>query len=87
MTPMQMKLTQYDLSNKRARVRKLQMEIEYLVTELQGVCDHSDTEDYRWESDNGYGRQSKQTGRRCVYCGWIDFWSRGLFTNPRNVDL
>ena len=46
-------------------------------------CDHRKTEEYKWETDNGYGKQSIVTGIRCKYChaekSWGDhqsYWVR-----------
>lgn len=46
------------------------------------ACTHSDVSDFPWESDNGYGRQSRMTGRRCDLCGAVDRWGRGKFEYP-----
>jgi hypothetical protein len=62
------------------------MEIENILAQLRLICDHSKDEPYFWEHDNGYGKQTKITGRRCSYCGFIDFWSRGRFINPATIE-
>jgi hypothetical protein len=76
---------QKELTKKREKSSKLRDEIDGLVKQLQGVCDHSQTDAYQWEHDNGYGRQSKMSGKRCMYCGWIDLWNNGTFHNPKDI--
>lgn len=34
---------------------------------------------YRWEHDNGYGRQSWRSGKRCTICLMLDAWANGNF--------
>lgn len=58
---------------------KVMTEHYALIEQLQGICDHSEVEDYKWEHDNGYGRQSDHVGKRCRFCGWIDRWNDGKF--------
>lgn len=41
----------------------LQKEIEE-----SGDCNHTDYEEYSWEHDNGYGRQSQHIGWYCRTC-------------------
>ena len=49
-------------------------------------CDHYKTKEYTWEHDNGYGRQSKVVGIRCVHCGAEKSWnSQGYWT--RNGEM
>jgi hypothetical protein len=67
--------------------KKHYAETEALLKEIIEIgCDHSNTTDYRWEHDNGYGRQSNIVGKKCIYCGWIDSWGRGKgnFSDPKN---
>lgn len=69
----------------RKRQSALYSEIQGIKEQLQGICDHSETTPYVWEHDNGYGRQSSMAGVRCVFCGWLDFYNRGNFVDPKNV--
>jgi hypothetical protein len=73
------------LDAKRAESVRLVMEIENILAQLRPICDHSKDEPYIWESDNGYGRQSRIAGRRCSYCSFVDLWSRGRFINPATI--
>lgn len=50
------------------REKALREEIETAQKKLK-TCSHSDTVSFRWESDNGYGRQSMHDGLRCRICG------------------
>lgn len=77
-TALQRKLTQ-----RSEKISQLYTEVSALVASLQGICDHAKTEDYRWEHDNGYGRQSMNAGKRCVFCGWISLWNNNSFTDPK----
>lgn len=63
-----------------------QRTIEKLREGLKGRCDHPKTEVYRWEHDNGYGRQTMINGRRCWYCLYVDLWNRGSFIDPAQVN-
>ncbi len=62
----------------KMRVR-ITFEIENLRASLRQACDHSETEPYMWEHDNGYGRQTLVIGKRCVYCLFVDLWDRNNF--------
>ena len=73
------------LLKKRARASRLGSECSALVKQLQGICDHTQTALHGWEHDNGYGRQTQMTGKRCVFCGWVDLWNNNRFTDPRNI--
>lgn len=77
---------QRKLTHARARAQKAMAEADILVQALQGICDHSQTADYTWEHDNGFGRQNPHIGSRCRFCGWVDLWKRGKFTDPREID-
>ena len=46
-----------------------------------GTCTHPPErrDSYRWEHDNGYGRQTMYTGVMCKLCGAKDPWSNGHF--------
>lgn len=37
-------------------------------------CTHKYREDYKWEHDNGYGRQTMITGERCLSCDARNAW-------------
>ena len=37
-------------------------------------CSHLIQEDFRWEHDDGYGRQSMHTGKHCVICDKKNRW-------------
>lgn len=77
---------QRKLINKRKLLLRHYYEERSLVEQLQGNCDHSQTEEFKWEHDNGYGRQSMNTGHRCIFCGWVKYyktWDR--FMNPRDT--
>jgi hypothetical protein len=76
------KSLQSNLKNVRERIAKLSSDEWLLKEALKGVCDHSETTTYTWEHDNGYGRQSKMKGKRCVFCGWLDLWADGRFVDP-----
>jgi hypothetical protein len=39
-----------------------------VLQQLEPICDHRVTEEYKWEHDNGYGKQSKCIGLLCVHC-------------------
>lgn len=81
-----MKELQELLEIKWQRVRLLQTEIDRIVNLLRVTgCDHTGAESYKWEHDNGYGRQTKIEGKRCVYCGFVDHWNRGNFINPTEI--
>ena len=87
------KSIQKELLKKKETITKLYKEIYELEKELhadttgKNICDHSKTEEFHWEHDNGYGRQSKMTGKRCVYCGWKDLWNHGRFCNPADLSM
>ena len=84
---------QKSLLKKQETINKLYKEIDVLRSELCSttpngritICDHSKTEDYLWEWDSGYGRQSNMIGKQCVYCGWKDLWNRGSFYDPKDL--
>lgn len=80
-----MKKIQELLRAKLVEQVSLVIEISNLRQRLQGICDHSNTEPYVWEHDNGYGRQSKIEGKRCLDCLFVDLWNRKSFIDPRDV--
>ena len=63
----------------------LSVKIAGLRNKLREICDHSDTEPYEWEHDNGYGRQTMIIGKRCVHCWFVDLWNRGNFVDPKDI--
>lgn len=77
---------QEQLDKKRAEAFDIRVKIDKLVGYIRELgCDHSVTEDYRWEWDNGYGQQKMIGGRRCIYCGFIDLWGRKRFVDPKDI--
>lgn len=74
-----LKKQQRDLLKTRKKITDLYVKAWDLENALKGVCDHSSSKEYRWEHDNGYGRQTMISGRICVYCRAIDPWGRGDF--------
>lgn len=78
---------QQELIAKRREIFRLSGDISDIVRQLrENGCDHSETEDYAWEWDSGYGRQHDRTGKRCVYCGFIDLWCRNHFVDPKDIE-
>jgi hypothetical protein len=75
------------LAEKEHLQRELFSEIHKIRRQLILVCDHSSTEDYKWEWDSGYGRQTQEVGKRCSYCLYIDLWNRGHFVSPSEVTV
>jgi hypothetical protein len=82
---------QRQIIKKRAQVKKIydrarpiEAETAALIKELRGICDHPETRDYPWEHDNGYGRQSQNVGKQCVFCGGVCFYPslRSRFSYP-----
>lgn len=53
-----------------------------LKAERGGPCDHPFVEDYQWEHDNGYGRQSMVTGKRCKLCHATNNWGSSYWVKP-----
>lgn len=70
------------LESKRRQACFISEDIENIIARLRPVCDHSETEPYVWEHDNGSGVQHNINGKRCQYCGLVDHWNRGRFINP-----
>jgi len=52
----------------REQIQDLCVLEKSLVEEILPVCEHTSVEEYVWEHDNGYGRQSWHTGERCRVC-------------------
>lgn len=65
-----------------ARAKPIEAASAALVKQLRGICDHPETEDYPWEHDNGYGRQTKMAAQQCVFCGGVCFWKNRVFSYP-----
>lgn len=59
----------------------LEREIAKARAKLAKACTHPEefVTNYRWEHDNGYGRQSMHTGRICGICLKRDPWVTGNF--------
>ena len=72
---------QQQLIEKTAQSMVICMEISKIRKQLTPICDHSQTEVYDWEHDNGYGRQTKMIGTRCIFCFKKDYWNRGQWTD------
>lgn len=71
------------------RERALETAIKAEQKKLRS-CSHSMTESFRWEHDDGYGRQSMNDGLRCLVCGKENRWpslsgesSEGSWYSPR----
>lgn len=81
------KKTQKKLERIWSKISKLTTEARVTQQALiaSGTCDHSQTRNYEWEHDNGYGRQSKHVGQQCRYCGFIDHYNHGRFFNPKDL--
>lgn len=83
---------------KLLQIREELRQTERLADEIKAAiitegCLHPDPEPYQWEHDDGYGRQTMITGRRCRFCGakkpWRDMgsWYRdGAPVPPRPWD-
>lgn len=59
---------------------KAQEKVETLRKSLALDCSHpvEFVRSYRWEHDNGYGRQSAMTGKICDICRSKDLWGTGF---------
>lgn len=82
----QMKGIQKAIVENREKQLQLHREGERLRQVLldSKICDHSLVDNYEWEHDNGYGRQTMIKGKRCSYCWFIDLWDRGNFIDPKD---
>ena len=64
------------------RILKLRQEQYLLRKSLADKCVHPNPENWKWEHDNGYGKQTMIDGLRCKYCGaekrWLSssYWTR-----------
>jgi len=72
------------LLKKQESISRLYAEKYAILEELQDICDHSRTEPYVWEHDNGYGRQTTMTSEQCIFCGKIDRWGHKNSVSYRN---
>lgn len=79
------KSLQRSLLRNREKQKKIFEEGYNIQLQLESICDHTLTEPYSWEHDNGYGRQTDICGNRCVYCRAEDVWGRGNFVNRREL--
>jgi hypothetical protein len=78
---------QTQIDKNTVEMRRLSVETVFLRQGLRVVgCNHPVTEDYKWEHDNGYGRQTTISGKRCVHCLWVDLWNRGSFIDPTEIE-
>jgi hypothetical protein len=64
-----------------ARIDELNNDISAIRQKIQDIrdaispfCKHKYTRNYRWEHDNGYGRQKWMTGLECLLCGKRNSW-------------
>lgn len=60
----------------RTQIKALEAKLEAARIAAAKSCQHpvEAREDYRWEHDNGYGRQSWVTGERCTICRHQRSW-------------
>ena len=77
---MNCKQIQIQIKKKRADIQKAYTKLAELTALLEGICDHSETHDYNWEWDSGYGQQKQMIGKRCLFCNQVDRWKNGHFT-------
>ena len=79
--------------NKLARLEKesdaKRIELAEYKAKLSINCSHpSDRQTvYKWEHDNGYGRQSWQEGIQCGICRKIDLWNSGSWNNRSELTI
>lgn len=61
---------------------ELSRKVEKMRRKLAERCEHPSefVKDYSWEHDNGYGRQTKMTGKWCHLCYGKDLWNSGTFS-------
>lgn len=69
----------------RKKVSEIYERIQRNIDMLQGKCDHNQTSDYKWEHDNGYGRQHMRIGKKCNFCGWISLGNDNRFITPKDI--
>lgn len=58
--------------------------IKKLRAEISKDCRHAQTEEFNWEHDDGYGRQSRHTGLRCVFCLKVNHWPKFNLDSPQS---
>ncbi len=82
---------QKQLDKRRAEINLAQDAIKTITKAMQGLCEHPRTEEWRWEHDNGYGKQSWNSGKRCIDCrmlnlhpGKYETWIRPDQYQPAN---
>ncbi len=75
------------MKEKLALMCQLDDEIKKLRSQLIGICSHSDTSEYKWEWDSGYGVQHSMIGKRCNDCSFIDLWNRGRFVDRKDIEV
>jgi hypothetical protein len=49
-------------------MRRWDEKLDALRKKVTLQCQHKRTEDFTWEHDDGYGRQTKCPGKRCLLC-------------------
>lgn len=64
----------YQLDLQRRYLQKSNNKIEILRDKLKN-CKHTNTTDYPWEWDSGYGRQKWITGKHCVARGSKSYYN------------
>jgi hypothetical protein len=70
----------------QAEAARLEARREWL--RVDGNCKHPEgrLESFSWEHDNGYGRQTERTGKRCRDCGRLCHWHpHGSWILPEDV--
>jgi hypothetical protein len=78
-----------ELERMKQQIEDIEYDLNALTGDLSALrngliksklCDHSETEEYIWEHDNGYGRQTRIQGKCCKHCLFIDRWCTGRFS-------
>lgn len=71
-----------------ARAASAYKEAETLRNLLKDGCAHPAefVEEYKWEHDNGYGRQTMITGKRCKLCFATNNWGSKHWVPLRHQD-
>lgn len=57
-------------------IERYTQKLEEALKALGKSCSHPVTEEWEWEHDDGYGRQSKVMGKRCKVCDLCNPWNR-----------
>jgi hypothetical protein len=55
---------------------KWDAKIKVMRVAITKTCRHTQTTEFKWEHDNGYGRQSQHVGLRCVFCLKVNRWPK-----------